>query len=387
MSDFITCIKCRKEIPIHSVYCLYCGKKQERTKKQRPRKRPHGTGTISRDSRCKNKWIAHAPSENGKRLYLGSYPTAKEAQEAINRYLLNQDYDKKISNMTLLEVYQIWSEIHYQQVSQSAIRLYSSTWKHFSSIQDMPIRMIRTADFQKMINHARSASTAHAIKILAGMLCKYAIENDLIEKSYAQFIKIPMFEKSEKKIFTPKEISVLWKHSDDKRVQIILFLIYTGLRIGELSALKVSDLDLEQGYMICGEKTKAGKNRIVPFPGNIPEIAEFVRIWASESQSDSRESLLGMTTAQLRHQCFYAALTELGLITPSGKQNGRFLFDTPHYTPHSTRHTFASLSASAGIQPENLQKIIGHANYSTTAEIYIHKNIDELKCEMQKIQK
>ena len=58
-----------------------------------------------------------------------------------------------------------------------------------------------------------------------------------------------------------------------------------------------------------------------------------------------------------------------------------------HLTPHSTRHTFASLSASAGMRPDNLQKIIGHADYSTTAEIYIHKNIAELKDEMSKLHK
>ena len=58
-----------------------------------------------------------------------------------------------------------------------------------------------------------------------------------------------------------------------------------------------------------------------------------------------------------------------------------------HLTPHSTRHTFASLSASAGMRPENLQKIIGHADYSTTADIYIHKDISELIDEMSKLKR
>ncbi len=61
--------------------------------------------------------------------------------------------------------------------------------------------------------------------------------------------------------------------------------------------------------------------------------------------------------------------------------------DNNHLTPHSTRHTFASLSAEAGMRPEALQKIIGHADYSTTAEVYIHKDISELIAEMSKLQK
>ncbi|MBQ9898658.1 MAG: hypothetical protein IJM44_04280 [Ruminococcus sp.] len=49
--------------------------------------------------------------------------------------------------------------------------------------------------------------------------------------------------------------------------------------------------------------------------------------------------------------------------------------------------TFASLSAAAGVQPENLQKIIGHASFSTTAEVYIHQDVATLIDEMRKINK
>lgn len=47
-------------------------------------------------------------------------------------------------------------------------------------------------------------------------------------------------------------------------------------------------------------------------------------------------------------------------------------------TPHATRHTFASWGASNGIKPEYLQRMLGHAKYETTANIYIHTDIDEL---------
>lgn len=378
----IRCIKCRKEIPEESLYCLHCGKKQTKTAKQRTRKRPHGTGTISRDNRHKNPWTAHAPAQNGKRIYLGSYATAKDAQMAIDVYL--RTGKQTCQSVTLQEVYQAWSEIHYRQVSESAIQLYTSMWKHFADIRQLPMCEIKTAHFQEIINQANSKSACHAMKILAGMLCKYAVEMDIIQKNYAEFIKIPSFEKTEKKIFTTEDMLLLWQHTDDKRVQMILFMIYMGLRIGELAKLKISDIYLENGYLICGEKTKAGKNRVVPFPANIPELTEFVKSWMLESDSDS---LLGLTVAQIRHQYFYSALVDLKLIEPADKQNGKYIFKTAHYTPHSTRHTFASISASAGIQPENLQKIIGHASYSTTADIYIHKDIAELKAEMNKIQK
>lgn len=47
-------------------------------------------------------------------------------------------------------------------------------------------------------------------------------------------------------------------------------------------------------------------------------------------------------------------------------------------TPHATRHTFASQAIKGGVPPELLQKILGHADYSTTANIYTHIDADTL---------
>ena len=47
-------------------------------------------------------------------------------------------------------------------------------------------------------------------------------------------------------------------------------------------------------------------------------------------------------------------------------------------TPHATRHTYASWARRAGIAPEMLQKILGHADYSTTANIYVHTDPEQM---------
>ena len=352
------------------MYCNFCGKKQSVTK-SRTHKRPHGTGTISRDTRYRKPWIAHAPvtKYGKKRLYIGSYATRQEAQQALDDFVKNGR--PELYNATLGDIYRQWSEIHYKQVSKSAIDLYSAMWKRFSDIRDMPMRELRTAHIQEIVNRAKSKSTAEILKVLAVMLCKFAMENDILVKNYAEFVKIPKFEKKEKRIFTPEEIQILWENSDDKTVQIILVMIYTGFRIGEITALKVSDVNLESGYITGGEKTEAGRNRIIPIPPKIPEISEFIAGWISETET---ESLLNISVAQLRKN-FYKVIADLGLA------NGEKL------TPHSTRHTFASLSASAGMRAENLQKIIGHASYNTTAEVYIHQDFEKLKEEMSKLKK
>lgn len=379
------CIKCKKEIPDGSAYCNHCGKKQV-PDKRKTRKRPAGTGTIKKDTRNpKRPWIASAPAtRHGMgRVYLGAYPTYKGAQSAIEGYI--REGRPELYNATVAEIYKLWSETHFKRVSESAVKLYTSMWRRFEPLYTMKMADVRTEHFQQLVNECTSKSAADTVKALAVMLCRYAMQNDVLSKNYAEFVKPPKFERKEKLIFSREQIAELWKHTDDKRVQIVLVLIYTGMRIGELAALKPSDVHLDEGYLICGEKTDAGRNRIVPLPKQIPELADFLRSW----MLGGKETLLGMTIEQMRRNYFYGALVDLGLASGhyDQKNKGYILDGDNHLTPHSTRHTFASMCASAGIAPENLQKIIGHANFTTTADVYIHKDFTELAEEMAKIKR
>lgn len=128
-----------------------------------------------------------------------------------------------------------------------------------------------------------SRSQCAKIKQLCSQLCKYAAQNDIIDKNYASFIVLPKEVKKERRIFTGEEREKLWKHSDDKSVQIILFMIYTGFRIGEVFTILKENVHLDEGYIIGGIKTEAGKDRIVPLPPQISEIKSFVESWYNES--------------------------------------------------------------------------------------------------------
>lgn len=366
------CVKCKKEIADDSTFCNYCGKKQTaKATKTKYHKREHGTGTIVKDKRYKKQWLAYGPSTRfgNSRTYLGCYETRAEAKEAVDQYIA--DGMPRMIKATLADVYKAWSKAHYPTVSDSAIGLYSAMWKRFESIQNAPIKELRTVHFQEIVNTGTSYSACSTIKILAMMLCKYAMENDLIHKNYAEFITLPKFEKKEKRIFTAEEREKLWQHSEDRYVQAVLLMIYTGFRIGEMCKLTPESVNIDGGYIVGGSKTDAGKDRIVPIPESIPELSEFLRNWIAETPPDSR--FFNLNTCNFRKH-FYAALQLCGI-------------DCEDLTPHSTRHTFASLMSAADVRPENLQKIIGHASFSTTAEIYIHQNIDTLKTEMAKIKK
>lgn len=379
------CKKCKKEIPDGSLFCNHCGKKQTTTT-ARHRKRAHGTGTIYKDTRYKSQYLAYAPAtaHGAGRVYIGSFSTVKEAQRAAENFI--QKGRPELYGATLSNIYALWSDTHFKQIQNP--KIIQAMWKKYEPLYNIKIADIRAAHFQPIVDSATSKSAASKLKSLAFMLCNYALENDIVEKNYAQFIKIPKYEKTEKIIFTAAQISELWRHTDDKRYQVILSMIYMGFRLGEMLLLTPETIFLDDGYVIGGIKTEAGKNRVIPFPSSIPEIAGFFRSWLTGL--DSSEKLFPMDAKQFRHFFFYQPLSELGMIDGhlrADAGNSWTFNNKNHLTPHSTRHTFASLSAAAGMRPDNLQKIIGHADYSTTAEIYIHKNIAELKDEMSKLRK
>ena len=379
------CKKCKNEIPDNAAYCSFCGKKQTVTAAKH-RKRAHGTGTIRKDTRYKNPYIAIAPAtaHGAGRVYIGSYPDVKTAQAALEAFIRNGR--PELYNATLEDIYKIWSETHYKQIAPGTVSTWKSAWKWFRELYNVKVADLHTAHFQEIVNRANTRGTAKWVKTLAHQIMQCAVENDVISRNCVDFVKLPKSEKTEKIIFTAEQIALLWEHSDDKYVQMILAMIYMGFRISELIELQTDNVRIADGYVIGGKKTEAGTDRIIPFPPGIPEIKEFFKRWIG---SCAGKRLFDMTASQFRIMHFYRILDEYGMIDAEfNKTTGRWIFhNSDHLTPHSTRHTFASLSSAAGMRPENLQKIIGHANFSTTADVYIHQDIDTLKTEMSKLRK
>lgn len=349
------CIKCKKAIPDESLYCPWCGKKQTSTKKK-TMKRANGMGSVYRLQGNRSRpWTAVRNN-----VYIGYYKTKTEALEALEQTSKRDITDRY--NMTFADVYTEWRQEHFRDVGQSGRRSYEIAYKIFDPLHSRKFRSLKTADFQFVIDQHmdKTNSTVSKYKQLLTQMSSWAIREEIITTNFASFVRLPENIKKEKEIFTDDDINKL-EQDGSETARIILMMIYTGMRIGELFNLPV---DAYHGkYVIGGEKTEAGRNRIIPIrPEGQRHFRYFCDIATDKNQLIS--GYRGNTSLEnFRKRNYYPLLETL---------------EIPKKSPHACRHTFASWAVKNGISPEILQKVLGHAKYTTTAEIYVHADIDQL---------
>ena len=369
------CTKCKKEIPDESRFCLYCGNKLNEgtsTPPKKPLKRANGTGTVTKLSGKRAKpWRARI-SKGGKQITIGCFERKNEALIAIEKIMgaggLPQFY-----NITVEDARTQWMEKHYPQLTKNGIIGYDAAWKYFESIKKMKIADVKTAHLQRIIDSAaelgRSQSTCEKIKQLASQLCKWAMENDLINKNYAMFTEIRATKSEPREPFTRSELQTLWNYyqsSGDRNVATVLLLCHTGLRPNELLSMRKADF--YNGCLHGGSKTEKGMNRSVPVPDIMLPLLSFIMdseseyIVCSPSGKKIRED-------NWRKRNYYPALEAAGFTESERKKR----------SPYSCRHTYATMCARAKMDDKALQDILGHEDITTTRNIYTHTDEEYLK--------
>lgn len=348
------CVKCKKEISDGSLFCCWCGRRQQDTQKK-SLKRANGTGTVYKlQGRRKRPWVA---AKSG--VIVGYYDKKTSALEALAR-LQGRSLDE-IYNWTFKEVYEAWKDEHFRDIGAKGTESYERAYDIFEPLHERKFRELRTADYQAVIDQysAKSYSTLSKFKQLVTQMSQWGIRQELITTNFASFVKLPENVKKEKEIFSADEIKKIEKDGSQE-ARLVLMMIYTGMRIGELFGLRTENV--HETYVIGGEKTKAGRNRIIPIRSEGRKyFAEFKERAKGELLISGYEGQ--KVAANFRNRDYYPLLERLGI---------------PKKTPHATRHTFASWAVANNIKPELLQKMLGHADYSTTANIYEHFDIDQL---------
>lgn len=354
------CIKCKTELPDGAAYCFSCGKKQTPTPRK-ALKRANGLGCVSKLSgRRRKPWMARKND-----IFIGTYETKTEALEALAKHMGKTMPERY--NYTFEDVYKEWSAEHFRDLkSKSGTVGYEVAYAKAEPLHKKKFRDLKLKDFQGIVDAYghQSVSARNKIKQLFGQMSKWAMREQIVTMSYAEFIKLePDPKKDEIKTFSDAEIALLESHDSDPVVRIVLILIYSGMRIGELFALERDNVHLDEGYMVGGEKTDAGRDRVIPIH---PKIKPYIKALYDKCAPGTK--LLTGTTKDknqnnFRKRDYYPMLERLGL---------------PPRKIHTTRKTFATLAVRSGMQPEILQAILGHASYEVTTKYYVDERRFEL---------
>ena len=206
----------------------------------------------------------------------------------------------------------------------------------------------------------RGYSTQGLIRTLFGQLDHYAMELDVIEKMNSNLIHAASVPSSNKVPFTEEEIQSVWDIECQEWCDSVLFLLYTGFRIGEMLTIEKENVDLEQMTVKGGLKTTAGKNRIVPIH---PRIQKFVE----ERMTEDGSYLFSHNRKKLSTTQYYVLWNKI-----------MDKLKMPH-TPHECRHTFRSRLDSAGANKVCIDLMMGHKSQEVGERVYTHKTIEELR--------
>lgn len=299
--------------------------------------------------------------EDKKQKYItvGYYPTKKDGMEALAHYRASP---YKINNdVTFGALWDEWKKYKYQSISLSRQKGYNQAWNYLKQYEALQFSELRIKHYQELfINIGRD--TANNIKSALNMLYQYAITNDIVDRNYADLLILPKKDAVDKVCFTDKEIKALFENTDIKYVDTILIMIYTGMRIGELLTLKRSNVDIKSKIITHGIKTEAGMNRIIPISVKIlPYVEKWMIRWCDYLiHKDGKR----ITEDYYRKHIFSNIKDKLQL--------------NEKLSPHCARHTFATMLQKSNVDTLYIQRLIGHASYSTTANVYTHPEIAEL---------
>jgi integrase/recombinase XerD len=222
-----------------------------------------------------------------------------------------------------------------------------------------------------------SATVARKVAAMKSF-CGFLLRTGKIEDNPAEELDSPKVKKQlpqtlapddvDRLLALPAQIGTTPKILRDTALLEVLYA--TGMRVSEIAGLTLADLDLEAGTLRC--LGKGNKERVMPL---YAEAANAVRAYLAQGRpslvgdnQEERTLFLNPRGEQLTRQGLWLII----------KGYARQLGLEDHVTPHTLRHSFATHMLNGGAGLREVQRLLGHANISTT-QVYTHISQDRLR--------
>lgn len=244
-----------------------------------------------------------------------------------------------------------------------------------------PIGTIKSVECQTILNKCSGMSFSHCNKLKQELsfIFEKAVENQMIPFNPAKKLRLPEYEKGERRSITDHERKhFLLCYEKDPTYLLFFIILKCGCRPEEAINLIGRDIDHKKRLLhIRGTKTK-NSDRYVPIPETLYNVIKGVKpfepISPNRDGKKHSESSYNRLCAHLKRDMNISMGCKIyrnALIPPYPLAED--------FVPYCLRHTYCTDLCKAGVDVRIAQKLMGHANISVTADIYTHTDINDIQ--------
>lgn len=305
--------------------------------------------------------------------------------------------------MTVDSWFEYWlNEIKGKNIRTSTRTGYENRYRISikESIGHMLLGEVKPLHCQNVLNQMigkYNTSTIGNVRVVMFSLFDAAVENNLISSNPVKRSVKAVSDKmpKERRVLRKEEQKLLLEAAkESKYYNQYAFILQTGLRCGELTALRWEDIDFKsktmtvQHSMDCDRKGKAelGDTKSEAGKRKIPLTDEAVSILKNQKNKLAKYNIVRMEYSEfifLNENGSPVKRTnyDRGLLTAAKKAG------IDRLSMHTLRHTFATRCIEAGMKPKTLQIILGHSKISMTMDLYVHVTDDEKEKELRGVER
>lgn len=323
--------------------------------------------------------LGRGPDDKRIRKWHSGYRTKRDAERARVELLAAVDRGGYVEPHKLTAgqfLTDQWLPSVKAQVKASTLRWHTTNVaKHLvPAVGQVPLQKLSPGHlnglYGALAEGGLSSRTIHHVHATARRALADAVRWGLVQRNVASLASPPHPARTEMKTWTAGELRRFLSHVRGERLYALwLLAATTGMRRGELLAVRWADVDLRAGRVqVVESKTPAGRRSVALDPATVAALKAWRKVQAAERLAWGAAYLnLGLTFTREDG----AGINGRSWVNVAFNRYQRAA-GLPHIRFHDLRHSHATIALQAGVHPKTMSARLGHASIAITLDLYSH---------------